>query len=174
MHSGFYEVRFACEQIITARSVLTWYSSSQYPNYAVDFRPCRTSTPVPVTSYRSHPPAFHSLHLLARGSGGPAKGVVAGISGSLCRWRAARLSAPRARSWARLVSDWGHQGLCLRVLGTHFGHNFAHILHAQWRAGHRGVNFRNATDETPSASPTSPIRSRASQAAATATPLPQG
>ena len=31
-----------------------------------------------------------------------------------------------------------------------------------------------ATDETPSASPTSPIRSRASQTAATATPLPQG
>jgi hypothetical protein len=46
---------------LAARSVLTWYSSSQYPNYAVDFRPCRTSTPVPVTSYRSYPPAFHSL-----------------------------------------------------------------------------------------------------------------
>jgi hypothetical protein len=29
--------------------------------------------------------------------------------------------------WARLVSDWGHQGLCLRVLGAHFGHNFAHF-----------------------------------------------
>ena len=35
--------------------------------------------------------------------------------------------------WARLVSDWGHQGLCLRVLGAHFGHIFAHILHAGWR-----------------------------------------
>jgi hypothetical protein len=45
--------------------------------------------------------------------------------------------------WARLVSDWGHQGLCLRVLGAHFGHIFAHILHAGWRAGHHGVNFRN-------------------------------
>ena len=32
--------------------------------------------------------------------------------------------------WARVVSDWGHQGLCLRVLGAHFGHIFAHILHA--------------------------------------------
>jgi hypothetical protein len=32
------------------------------------------------------------------------------------------------------VSDWGHQGLCLRVLGAHFGHNLAHILHARWRA----------------------------------------
>jgi hypothetical protein len=32
--------------------------------------------------------------------------------------------------WARLVSDWGYQGLCLRVLGAHFGHIFAHILHA--------------------------------------------
>ena len=46
--------------------------------------------------------------------------------------------------WARLVSDWGHQGLCLRVLGAHFGHIFAHILHAGWRAGHHGVNFRNS------------------------------
>ena len=46
---------------LAARSVLTWYSSSQYPNYAVDFRPCRTSTPVPVTYYRSYPPALHSL-----------------------------------------------------------------------------------------------------------------
>jgi hypothetical protein len=46
---------------LAARSVLTWYSSSQCPNYAVDFRPCRTSTPVPVTSYRSYSPAFHSL-----------------------------------------------------------------------------------------------------------------
>jgi hypothetical protein len=36
---------------------------------------------------------------------------------------------------ARLVSDWGHQGLCLRVLGAHFGHIFAHILHAGWRTG---------------------------------------
>jgi hypothetical protein len=34
----------------------------QYPNYAVDFRPCRTSTPVPVTYYRSYPPALHSLY----------------------------------------------------------------------------------------------------------------
>ena len=49
---------------LAARSVLTWYSSSQYPNYAVDFRPCRTSTPVPVTYYRSYPPALHSLVLL--------------------------------------------------------------------------------------------------------------
>jgi hypothetical protein len=31
---------------------------------------------------------------------------------------------------AGAVSDWGHQALCLRVLGAHFGHNFAHILHA--------------------------------------------
>jgi hypothetical protein len=46
--------------------------------------------------------------------------------------------------WARLVSDWGHQGLCLRVLGAHFGHIFAHILHARWGAGHHGVNFRNS------------------------------
>jgi hypothetical protein len=46
---------------LAARSVLTWYSSSQCPNYAVDFRHCRTSTPVPVASYRSYPPAFHSL-----------------------------------------------------------------------------------------------------------------
>jgi hypothetical protein len=46
--------------------------------------------------------------------------------------------------WARLVSDWGHQGLCLRVLGAHFGHIFAHILHAGWRAGCHGVNFRNS------------------------------
>ena len=46
---------------LAARSVLTWYSSSQYPNYAVGFRPCRTSTPVPVTNYRSYPSAFHSL-----------------------------------------------------------------------------------------------------------------
>ena len=46
--------------------------------------------------------------------------------------------------WTRLVSDWGHQGLCLRVLGAHFGHILAHILHAGWRAGHHGVNFRNS------------------------------
>jgi hypothetical protein len=51
---------------LAARSVLTWYSSSQYPNCASDFRPCRTSTPVPVTSYRSYPPAFHSLVARAR------------------------------------------------------------------------------------------------------------
>ena len=49
-----------------------------------------------------------------------------------------------ATPWARLVSDWGHQGLCLRVLGAHFGHILAHILHAGWRAGHHGVNFRNS------------------------------
>jgi hypothetical protein len=49
-----------------------------------------------------------------------------------------------ATPWARLVSDWGHQGLCLRVLGAHFGHMFAHSLHAGWRAGHHGVNFRNS------------------------------
>jgi hypothetical protein len=49
---------------LAARSVLTWYSSSQYPNYAVDFRPCRTNTPVPVTNYRSYPSAFHSLTAL--------------------------------------------------------------------------------------------------------------
>jgi hypothetical protein len=48
-----------------------------------------------------------------------------------------------ATTWAGLVSDWGHQGLCLRVLGAHFGHIFAHILHAGWRAGHHGVNFRD-------------------------------
>jgi hypothetical protein len=45
---------------------------------------------------------------------------------------------------SRLVSDWGHQGLYLRVIGAHFGHIFAHILRARWRAGHHGVNFRNS------------------------------
>jgi hypothetical protein len=30
------------------------------------------------------------------------------------------------------------------VLRAHFGHIFAHILHAGWRAGHHGVNFRNS------------------------------
>ena len=60
---------------LAARSVLTWYSSSQYPNYAVDFRPCRTSTPVPVTYYRSYPPALHSLgaFLNARTPGLPSR-----------------------------------------------------------------------------------------------------
>ena len=28
--------------------------------------------------------------------------------------------------------------------GARFGHIFAHILHAGWRAGHHGVNFRNS------------------------------
>jgi hypothetical protein len=42
------------------------------------------------------------------------------------------------------MSDWGHQGLCLRVLGARFGHIVAHISHAGWRAGHHGVNFRNS------------------------------
>jgi hypothetical protein len=51
-----------------------------------------------------------------------------------------------ATPWARLVSDWGHQGLCLSVLvlGAHFGHILAHILHAGWRAGHHGANFRSS------------------------------
>jgi hypothetical protein len=49
-----------------------------------------------------------------------------------------------ATPWARLVSHWGHQGLCFRVLDAHFGQNFAHILHAGWRAVHHGVNFRNS------------------------------
>jgi hypothetical protein len=30
------------------------------------------------------------------------------------------------------VSDLGHQGLRLRVLGARFGHNFANILYAWW------------------------------------------
>jgi hypothetical protein len=50
-----------------------------------------------------------------------------------------------ATPWARVVSDWGHQGLCLRVLGAHFGHIFAHILHAgSARGSPRGANFRNS------------------------------
>jgi hypothetical protein len=55
------ETKYERNNLAARRSVLTWCSSSQYPNYASDFRPCRTSTPVPVTYYRSYPPAFHSL-----------------------------------------------------------------------------------------------------------------
>jgi hypothetical protein len=29
----------------------------------------------------------------------------------------------------------GPSGFYLRVPGAHFGHNFAHILHARWRVG---------------------------------------
>ena len=44
--------------------------------------------------------------------------------------------------WARLVSDWGHQGLCLRVLGAHFGHIFALCSYFACRVARQGTKTR--------------------------------
>jgi hypothetical protein len=38
-----------------------------------------------------------------------------------------------ATPWTRLVSDWGHQELCLRVLGAHVSHNSKGPQQTKWR-----------------------------------------